>query len=101
MDAALQSGNQQVFNDYYNNAENNTDYSCFVNTYLECNGNEQYPKIYINISDGDNWMIPIPDLPITDDDNEQNQYEIEPRIIDLQTNIMSFQCQIRTYNRIV
>ena len=97
LDAALQSGNQQVFNDYYNNdVEANGDVSCWAYTYLECNGNEQYPKIYINISDKNNYMIPIPDIPI----NNFNQYEIEPAIIDLRTNVMSFQCQIRTYNRI-
>jgi hypothetical protein len=93
--AALQSGNQQVFNDYFNSLDLNDQNTmlCVGTTYLECNGNEQYPKIYIKLIEPANWSIPIPDLP--DSSGVDSPYYIYPKIIDIYNNIMSFQCQIR------
>lgn len=94
--AALQSGNQQVFNDYLNSLDLNDQNNvlCIARTYLECNGNEQYPKIYIYLVEASrNWSIPIPDLP--EGGGNQAPYKIVPIIIDVISNVMSYQCQIR------
>ena len=92
LDAILLSGNQQAYNDYIDSLESKDPIivsQCMQHTYLECNGTEQYPKIYINIVEPFNWTIPPADLP-----NENNEYLIDPMIIDVYTNLMSFQCQV-------